>query len=374
VVGEKSERWELRASLLEQAWIWSVIGYSVFRFVVAWAAFGDHGANAWVFGVIDVATAWPYAKAVAVVCKCCARAEWRRLGPAALVAIVTFLAPYAYLWIAAPSVPTQIRNGLMLFIVVMALSVAGGLVRRVRALKKADADASGAVEMIDLRALNDNKTESASASTEPASTLRLAIGRFDDPDIIPARIMQAEVYEALGFVHHTQRCDDFGALIDDWSRQSIHFALYDGDTAVGHARLIAPGPATIPVRRCFDLDIDVPGVWEWSAHVKAPTASRACNMELARHVVSFLDYNNIGQVALVCEPAMARLLERTSSAGQASTIITLCPDQYTWGAVVAPRLFDLARSAPRARAHFTSSHSAKIAASAVLPEHLHAQT
>ncbi|MBT6444630.1 MAG: hypothetical protein HOK58_06535, partial [Acidimicrobiaceae bacterium] len=68
-----------RGSLIEQTWIWSVVGYTLVRFFIAWGAFADHGVNVWIFGLIDVGSAWPYGKAVAVVCRRVANGDWSRL-------------------------------------------------------------------------------------------------------------------------------------------------------------------------------------------------------------------------------------------------------------------------------------------------------
>ena len=116
--------------------IWSVVGYTILRFVVAWGAFGDHGANVWIFGLLDVGTAWPYAKAIALVTKRSAAAEWRRVPLPALVALVSFFAPYAYLWFAAGSMPDGLRAGLAIFVVVLAAAAVGGVIAGTRKMRR----------------------------------------------------------------------------------------------------------------------------------------------------------------------------------------------------------------------------------------------
>lgn len=361
----------IQAALLERAWIWSVVGYSVLRFVVAWAAFGAHGANAWTFGIIDVATAWPYAKAVAAICRYSASAEWKRLGPAAGTAVATFMAPYVYLWWAAPNMPLEVRSALVFFVAVMAAAIGAGLIRRVRAMKVDSDDrlvvASEDQLVIDLRDKRDVPTPAHADAKSAASENRLVVGLFDDHDIVPARMMQADVYRSRGFVHESQRLDDFGAIVDDWSRQSVHFALYQGDKPIGHARLIAPGPVDIPVRQHFALGAEIPQVWEWSAHATSPDAPRRTHTELARHVVSFLAFNDINEVAMVCEPALTRLVERSSRRTGLSPFLRLGPDQHVWGGINGPMLFDIERTDPAARTYFSSSEAGQIALADALP-------
>lgn len=359
-----------RTDLIERAWIGSVVGYSVLRFVVAWAAFGDHGASAWVFGVIDIGTAWPYAKAVALICRYCANAEWHKLAPAVTVAFVSFLAPYAYLWLAADQMPAQIRGGLVLFVVVIAVSITVGLVRKVRSLKASIEEPATVDEPAHEPVLVAGSPPTVTSrefvidlTDPPVPSERLIVGCHDDPGIVPARIMQAQVYRDRGFLNESQRFDDFGALVDDWSRHSIHFALYRGDTAVGHARVIAPGDLGIPMRTYFDLDIDVPDRWEWSAYAVSPDAPKGTSRILERHVISFLAFNDIRQFVMVCEPAMLRLLQRVSGA---DSVTRLGRDHQIWGSVLGPMLFDIDRSDPRRRDYFSSSEAARVAISDVL--------
>lgn len=128
----------LRAARIETLWILSVVGYTVLRFVIAWGAFGDHGANVWIFGFIDIATAVPYAKAVAMVCRRAAAFEWRRLPMPIGVALVSFFAPYAYLWFSAGSMPSGVRVGLAICVAVLAVAATVGVVTKVRKLRGAD--------------------------------------------------------------------------------------------------------------------------------------------------------------------------------------------------------------------------------------------
>lgn len=124
------------ARIAEQTWIWTIVGYSLLRFVIAWGAFSDHGANPWIFGILDVGTAWPYAKAVAIVCKRSANSEWRRLPWPGAVALTFFFLPYAYLWFAAGEMPAGLRVGMALCVSVLLLAATAGVVAKTRKLRK----------------------------------------------------------------------------------------------------------------------------------------------------------------------------------------------------------------------------------------------
>lgn len=172
------------AAMVERAWIWSVVGYTVLRFVVAWGAFGDHGVNVWIFGLLDVGTAWPYAKAVATICRRSAAFEWRRLPIPILVAIVSFFAPYAYLWLAAGEMPAGLRAGLALFVVVVFGAAVLGVVSKVRKLR------AGEVDDVDVELIDVSRLEGAGGvSHAEAAETALAV----DDVVIDLRYGEARV-------------------------------------------------------------------------------------------------------------------------------------------------------------------------------------
>lgn len=124
------------ARIIEQTWIWSVVGYSLVRFGIAWGAFSEHGANAWIFGLIDVGTAWPYGKAVAMVCKRVAHGDWVRLPLPLVAAVGMFFAPYAYLWFAAGEMPPGIRLGLVICVSVLFCAASAGVLAKSRKMRR----------------------------------------------------------------------------------------------------------------------------------------------------------------------------------------------------------------------------------------------
>ena len=85
---------------LEVSWVLGVVAFTVARLVVAHETLEEYGLNIWIFGIIDLATAVPYAIGVAKVVEALID---RRPGTAsgwAMVACVCFLAPYLYIvWV-----------------------------------------------------------------------------------------------------------------------------------------------------------------------------------------------------------------------------------------------------------------------------------
>jgi len=73
------------------------------------------------------------------------------------------------------------------------------------------------------------------------------IGGPLDPDILPARRLQARMYADLGFTDDVTVLDlASGTLSDPWLPDSLHFALARDGEAIGHARLISPGERGLP--------------------------------------------------------------------------------------------------------------------------------
>lgn len=165
------------ARIAEQTWIWTIVGYSLLRFVIAWGAFSDHGANVWVFGLIDVGTAWPYAKSVAEVCKRAARSEWRALPLPLVVAVATFFAPYAYLWFAAGEMPGGVRIGMILCVSVLLLAATAGVLGKTRKLRAEARAASGARSAA--RATTPAASASGNDSDEPLIDLRRSVSQTE---------------------------------------------------------------------------------------------------------------------------------------------------------------------------------------------------
>lgn len=110
---------------VKRAWIIGVVGYSILRAVIAWGLFRDYGVNPWVFAVIDIGTAIPYATAVAELPAAITRSDGRGIARHLVVAVVTFLAPYAYIWVTAEGAPTDLRSGLI--VLTACLFVAAGI-------------------------------------------------------------------------------------------------------------------------------------------------------------------------------------------------------------------------------------------------------
>lgn len=86
-----------RIGWLGKAWIVSILGYSVLRALIVWPTLGEYGVNPWAFLAIDVGTAWPYAYGQVRVVNAARSRDWGSTQRWALIALLAFVAPYAYI-------------------------------------------------------------------------------------------------------------------------------------------------------------------------------------------------------------------------------------------------------------------------------------
>lgn len=93
------DRRQSRRRKLEVTWVIGVVLFTLARFGAAWGALADHPRwAAWIFGVIDLGTAVPYAIGTARLVTSLIDRNGQAAARWGLVAAGSFLAPY--LWIA----------------------------------------------------------------------------------------------------------------------------------------------------------------------------------------------------------------------------------------------------------------------------------
>lgn len=100
----------------EQVFTWGIFAFVVGRFVVAYGALKQYGVNPWVFGVIDIVTAWPYAKSWPRLVVTLARREWQAAVFWLTILTGSFAAPYVYLGIAGSDMPVIVWIAIGVFV------------------------------------------------------------------------------------------------------------------------------------------------------------------------------------------------------------------------------------------------------------------
>ena len=119
---------------VEISWVVTIVLFTLVRLLVARETLQSYGLNIWVFGVIDLVTAVPYAVGVAKVVEGLID---RRPGTTtgwAVVACVSFLAPYLYiLWVGQDvEFPKVVYVVLGILIAIFGGNAIRGILRKVK--------------------------------------------------------------------------------------------------------------------------------------------------------------------------------------------------------------------------------------------------
>jgi hypothetical protein len=116
--------------MLTLGWVVTIVAFTIARFFVAKGTLEAYGLNLWVFGIIDIVTAVPYALGVAHVVGALVDRQPARAGRWGTVALVSFLAPYLYVGWAGRggAFPTIVWVALALLVVLFG----GNAIRTVR--------------------------------------------------------------------------------------------------------------------------------------------------------------------------------------------------------------------------------------------------
>ena len=116
---------------LGKAWILGVVAYAVLRALIVWPTLGDYGVSPWVFLIIDVGTAWPYAYGQVRIIKAARARQWGDTQLWSLITLLSFLAPYLYIVGAGSQ-----EMPLLAYIIIGVLMVAFGAASIVRLVKQ----------------------------------------------------------------------------------------------------------------------------------------------------------------------------------------------------------------------------------------------
>lgn len=115
-------------------WTVGVVLFTLARFFVARSTLEEHGLNVWVFGLIDLVTAVPYALGVAFVVGAMVDHRLAEASRWAMIAIASFLAPYVYVaWAGRTGTfPRYVWYALAVLIVLFGGNAVRSVRRRVR--------------------------------------------------------------------------------------------------------------------------------------------------------------------------------------------------------------------------------------------------
>jgi len=149
---------------------------------------------------------------------------------------------------------------------------------------------------------------------DPRQQDRVVIGRFDDPQLLPARQLQARVYKERNFLDDVTVLDDAtDTIVDPWLHHGVHFGLDRDGEAVGHARLIVPSDAGLPSDKFVtEAPPERAITREVSSLVARPGFGSAFRLtkQLYRSMYHYSMDNDIDRWIAVVEESLFRVLSR----------------------------------------------------------------
>lgn len=92
-----------------------VVGYTVLRFAVVAGELSKYQVNVWVFAILDIGTAWPYARALVSLMEALGNRPARAVLGLGLWSVVLAVTPYAYLVCSSKGMPAPLVLAICVF-------------------------------------------------------------------------------------------------------------------------------------------------------------------------------------------------------------------------------------------------------------------
>lgn len=121
-----------RRARFERGWILVSLAYGGIRAALVWRFLRSYGVNPYIFGVIEFISAAIYGKSSAQVVGCVVDGAWTRLRTWLPVAVLSFFAPDAYVFLSAGRLPSDVL-AIVVSVVSVTLVLTGvGMIAQVR--------------------------------------------------------------------------------------------------------------------------------------------------------------------------------------------------------------------------------------------------
>jgi hypothetical protein len=131
-----------RRKVLARSWAAVVIGWSLIRTLIVWAAVGDYGLNPWIYLAIDLASACVDAVTTPRMVLSFVDDEYRSAVKWAAISLFAFIIPDLYIFVGTRTLPTRIIVVVLVIISITLSAGVVGVVRKVRAGRRAKAAAA----------------------------------------------------------------------------------------------------------------------------------------------------------------------------------------------------------------------------------------
>ena len=137
-----------RRKVLARSWAAVVIGWSLIRTLIVWAAVGDYGLNPWIYLAIDLVCACVDAVTTPRMVLSFVDDEYRSAVKWAAISLIAFIIPDLYIFVGTRTLPTRIIVVVLVIISITLSAGVVGVVRKVKAGRRAKAAAALDVEAI----------------------------------------------------------------------------------------------------------------------------------------------------------------------------------------------------------------------------------
>ena len=131
-----------RRRVLERSWVIGVVAFVLVRFVIAYSSLARYGrTTVIVFGILDVATAVPYAVGTARLVTSVVDGDLRAAARWGAISCASFLVPYLWLtWAGRESLPMLAYLVIGVLTVLLGANAVTGVVRRIRDERRSAAE------------------------------------------------------------------------------------------------------------------------------------------------------------------------------------------------------------------------------------------
>ncbi|MFM6840932.1 MAG: hypothetical protein ACKOVI_00695 [Candidatus Planktophila sp.] len=127
---------EKHRQLVERWWIVIVLAWDIFKTIVVDETFAKYGVNPYIYFVIVVVIAVPYAKSTAKMLFAILANHWSNAFKFGLIAVVLHFVPDIYILVTAKHVPRSLFDSFLVAIVIFTVFAVHGIVSHIRAEKK----------------------------------------------------------------------------------------------------------------------------------------------------------------------------------------------------------------------------------------------
>ncbi|MBI4884805.1 MAG: hypothetical protein HY826_12210 [Actinobacteria bacterium] len=126
----------MRRRRLSRTWAGMVLGWSLIRTLIVWAAVGDYGLNPWIYLAIDLCSAIVDAITTPLMVICFVDDRYRKAVQWGLIALVAFLVPDLYIFLGTRTLPMKL---IVIICAIIALTLMIGVIGVVRKIRRAKA-------------------------------------------------------------------------------------------------------------------------------------------------------------------------------------------------------------------------------------------